>query len=133
MGAAADCGIIVVDDDAGMSRAITRMLMVSGWGAQSFASAEELLGSEALGSAKLLIVDVQLPGISGLDLHERLLERPLRIPVIFITGEDRPSLRERAMQAGAIAYLTKPFPGQELIAAVRGQFDQAAPPPSAFP
>jgi FixJ family two-component response regulator len=122
---AGDCGIIVVDDDAGMSRAISRMLMISGWSSTSFVSAEELLGSPALQNASLLIVDIQLPGISGLELHERLMDTLIPPPVIFITGQDRPSLRERAMRAGAVAYLIKPFPGQELIDAVRRLLDQS--------
>lgn len=122
---AGDCGIIVVDDDAGMSRAISRMLTISGWSSTSFVSAEELLGSPALQSASLLIVDIQLPGISGLELHERLMDTRIPPPVIFITGQDCPSLRERAMRAGAVAYLIKPFPGQELIDAVRRLLDQS--------
>lgn len=128
---AGDCGIIVVDDDAGMSRAISRMLMISGWSSTSFVSAEELLGSPALQSASLLIVDIQLPGISGLELHERLMDTRIPPPVIFITGQDRPSLRERAMRAGAVAYLIKPFPGQELIDAVRRLLDQSGDHPAA--
>jgi FixJ family two-component response regulator len=126
-----DCGIIVVDDDVGMSRAISRMLTVSGWSSKAFASAEELLDSAELESASLLIVDIQLPGISGLELHERLRDTRLRLPVIFITGRDRPCFRERALKAGAVAYLTKPFPGQDLIDAVRRLLDQAGIHPNA--
>lgn len=118
-----DRGIIVVDDDTGMSRAIERMLSVSGWTVRSFPSAEDFLGSGALGDVTLLILDVHLPGMSGLELHEHLAGIGIHPPAIFITGQDRPFYRARALQAGAVAYLTKPFPGQELINAVRRHLD----------
>lgn len=118
-----DREIIVVDDDTGVSRAIERMLHVSGWSARSFISAEDFLGSDAVEDVTLLILDVHLPGMSGLELHEHLAGIGVHRPAIFITGQDRPFYRERALQAGAIAYLTKPFPGQELIDAVRRHLD----------
>ncbi|QJE98810.1 response regulator transcription factor [Luteolibacter luteus] len=133
MGVAADRGIIVVDDDPGMSRAITRMLMLGGWSARAFESAEDLMASAELERAALLILDIQLPGLSGLDLHQQLQSSHGSLPVIFITGEDRPVFRERALRAGATAYLTKPFPGQELMDAVRRHFEPAGNPPKAIP
>lgn len=111
--------IIVVDDDAGMSRAIERLLLTSGWHTRSFLSAEEFLASDALLDIGILILDIQLPGMSGLDLQQHLAEADVKPPAIFITAHDHPFLRERAELAGAVAYFTKPFEGQLLIDAVR--------------
>jgi FixJ family two-component response regulator len=116
---AGDCEIIVVDDDAGMSRAIERLLMTSGWKARSFPSAEEFLASDSVDNVGILILDIQLPGMSGLDLHKQLAAAGIRPPAIFITAHDHPFLREKAELAGAVAYFTKPFEGQLLIDAVR--------------
>ena len=117
--------IIVVDDDTGSSRAIERLLLTSGWQARSFGSAEEFLDSDRWESAVFLILDIHLPGMSGFDLHQRREDQGLSCPAIFITGHDRPSLRERALKAGAVAYLTKPFAGQLLIDAMRPHLDAA--------
>jgi FixJ family two-component response regulator len=119
------CGIIVVDDDDGVSRAIERTLKTSGWLARSFSSAEQFLAWEDFRTAEFLILDIQLPGMSGLDLRDHLRGIGICPPVIFITGHDRPDFRERAMEKDAVAYLTKPFPAQELIDALRSRLDPA--------
>ncbi|HEY5952953.1 MAG TPA: response regulator [Terrimicrobiaceae bacterium] len=111
--------IIVVDDDMSMSQAIERLLVAAGWRVRSFASAEELLASGASADAAVLIFDIQLPGMSGLELQRHLAAGGTVTPVIFITAQDRPNTRDRARQSGAAAYFTKPFAGRELIQAIR--------------
>lgn len=111
--------IIVVEDDTSMSQAIERLLSAAGLKSRSFPSAEDLLASGASPGAAMLILDIQLPGISGLELHRLLLTAPVAPPVIFITAHDRSNHRDLARQAGAVAYFTKPFAGSELIQEIR--------------
>lgn len=111
--------IVVVDDDASMSQAIERLLTSSGWRARCFASAEDLLEWGNVGEAAVLVLDIQLPGMSGLELQRHLVSSGVRLPVVFITGHDQQLLREKAEQAGALAYLTKPFPGHLLTDVIR--------------
>ncbi|MES2467459.1 MAG: response regulator [Verrucomicrobiota bacterium] len=111
--------IIVVDDDASMSQAIGRLLSAVGWKSRSFASAEALLASGASAGATVLIFDIHLPGMSGLELHRQLTAGGPVAPVIFITAQDRAETRDLARQSGAAAYFTKPFAGRELIQAIR--------------
>jgi len=113
--------IIVVDDDMSMSQAIERLLAAAGWQVRTFNSAEALLASGAAASAAVLILDLQLPGISGFEFHRQLAAAGAAPPVIFITAQDRPANRDLARQAGAAAYFTKPFAGSELIQAIRQQ------------
>ena len=96
------------------------MLKISGWLARSFPSAEHFLAWEDFGKADFLILDIQLPGMSGLDLRDHLSGLGVLPPVIFITGHDRPDFRERALRGNKpAAYLIKPFPAKELIDSVR--------------
>jgi FixJ family two-component response regulator len=116
--------IIVVDDDPGMSQATARLLGAAGWQTRTFATAEALLESGAVTSAACLILDINLPGQSGLDLQQHLAATGATTPVIFVTGQDNPAFRDRAARAGC-TYLTKPFSGSALIAAIRHQFQAA--------
>jgi FixJ family two-component response regulator len=110
--------IVVVEDDAGMKKAIERLLRAAGFQPVSFGSAEELLQTEATDSAACLVLDIHLPGLSGLEL-ERLLVTSGRVkPVIFITGQDEASLRDEAQRLGC-AYFRKPFDGKALLEAIR--------------
>ena len=112
--------IVVVEDDAGMSKAIARLLRAAGFQPTSFASAEELLQTEeAVDSAACLVLDIHLPGLSGLELARLLVTSGRAKPVIFITGQDEASLRDEAQQLGC-AYFRKPFKGKELLEAIRG-------------
>ena len=122
--------IAIVDDDPAMRRAVARLCGAAAWANRCFSSAEEFLVSNAAEDASFLILDVQLPGISGFELHRHLLERGIRRPVVFITGQDQPLSREKARMAGAAAYLTKPFAAADLIAAVRGQLPDSDKSPS---
>jgi FixJ family two-component response regulator len=116
--------IIIVDDDPGMGQAIVRLLTAAGWMARMFPSAEAALESDALPTAGCLVLDIELPGMSGLDLHSHLEVSGVHLPVIFITGHDLPVFREKAQSAGA-CYLTKPFPSTQLIEAVRRHIEAA--------
>jgi two-component system, LuxR family, response regulator FixJ len=111
--------IAIVDDDPAMLQAVGRLCGAAALPNRCFSSAEDFLASDAVDSVTFLILDVQLPGLSGFELHEHLLQRGIHLPVVFITGQDQLLNREKAYQAGATAYLTKPFPAAELISAVR--------------
>ena len=111
--------IVVVEDDAGMSKAIQRLLRAAGFQSTSFASAEELLKTDAVDSAACLVLDIHLPGLSGLELARLLVTSGRAKPVIFITGQDEASLGDEAQRLGC-AYFRKPFKGKELLEAIRG-------------
>ncbi|MCU0776446.1 MAG: response regulator [Akkermansiaceae bacterium] len=121
------CQIAIVDDDPAMRRAVGRLCVASQLPNRCFSSAEEFLASDAPEETSFLILDVHLPGLSGFELHESLTKRGIRLPVVFITGQDQPLSREKARKAGAAAYLTKPFAAADLIAAVRGQIRDESP------
>ena len=110
--------IVVVEDDAGMKRAIERLLRAAGFQSVSFASAEELLQTEAAYSAACLVLDIHLPGLSGLELARVLVRSGRAKPVIFITGQDEESLRDEAQRLGC-GYFRKPFDGKALLEAIR--------------
>jgi FixJ family two-component response regulator len=111
--------IVVVDDDTSMCQAIGRLLMTEGWNPLTFPSAEDFIASSSYNRSALLILDMELPGISGLELKYRMSDAGIQIPVIFITGHDHPFLRIQAEDAGGTAYFTKPFHGDEMIATIR--------------
>lgn len=110
--------VVVVDDDISMNQAIKRLLLAGGFTVETFRSAEALLESDAAENAGCLVLDMRLPGMSGLELQERLKADGAERPVIFITAHDLPSSQEQARKAQAVAYLPKPFPGLTLMAAV---------------
>ena len=110
--------IVLVEDDAGMSKAIERLLRAAGFQSVSFASAEELLQTEAADSAACLVLDIHLPGLSGLELGRLLIGSGRAKSIIFITGQDEPSLRDEARRLGS-AYFRKPFEGKALLEAIR--------------
>lgn len=120
-----DREIFVVDDDVSMSQAIERLLTVAGWRCRTFKSAEEFLATGGCGTAGILILDINLPGMSGLELQRHLVSLGEHPPVIFITGHDKPHGREQALRSGAVAYFTKPFAGSELIQIVRSHLSAA--------
>jgi len=109
--------IVVVEDHEGLRRAMERLLRARGHEAESFASAEALLESEATCDAACLILDVRLPGLSGFDLRRRLAQAGSAPPVIYVTAHEDGAARERATREGAALFL-KPVDGAELLAAV---------------
>lgn len=110
--------ILVVEDDASMRRAVARFLHAAGFFPISYESAEALLEDGLLPGVACLVVDVQLPGISGLELAERLVQTARPIPIVFISAHDQPMLRERASSLGYPEYLLKPFDGKQLVDAI---------------
>ena len=113
------CTIAIVEDDASFSRALERLLRVSGFEVQTFASAEEFLESAAPESPACLILDVQLPGMSGFELFDHLTASGQPRRAIFMTAHDGDNLRERASRLPDNVYLRKPFVGAVLLEAVR--------------
>jgi FixJ family two-component response regulator len=114
--------ISVVDDDESTRKSTTLLIESFGFQAAGFESAESLLKSGQLGETLCLIIDVRMPGMNGLQLQSHLAEAGYKIPIIFITAyEDRES-RRRAMQAGAVAFLAKPFTDELLLQTLRSAF-----------
>jgi FixJ family two-component response regulator len=114
--------VLIVEDDRAMGEALRRLLLAAGFSATRYSSAEALLDSGAARDSGCLVVDIHLPGISGIELRRRLSEAGSRARVIFITAYEDDQIRETAMRSGAEAYFTKPFLGRDLIAALRSVF-----------
>lgn len=110
--------VCVIDDDASLLRALQRLLGAGGFRVKTFSSAEEFLASAYPATTRCLVLDVHLGGLSGFELHERLVAGGRPIPVIFITARDDSATQERARCAGAIDYLRKPFDDELLIAGI---------------
>jgi FixJ family two-component response regulator len=110
--------ISVVDDDASVRTAIDNLLSSHGYVVHTFASAEEFLQSTHLHNSSCVVADLQMPGMSGLDLLTHMLAQGHDSPFIFITAFPEDSVRDRALKAGAIGFLAKPFAAPELIKCV---------------
>jgi FixJ family two-component response regulator len=108
--------ISIVDDDKSIRDAARSLIRSLGYSAVTFASAEEFLESGRLRETACLITDVQMPGMSGVDLHNHLIAKGDPTPVIFVTAFPEESLRDRVLSAGAIGFLSKPFSEESLIA-----------------
>ena len=111
--------VIVVEDDLGMRQAIMRILSVAGMEFQSFSTAEQFLDSETAAAIEVLVVDVRLPGMSGLSMVRELGKRQIVPPVIFITSYDEPMIRHEAEKLGAVDFLPKPFRGADLLTSIQ--------------
>jgi len=107
--------ISIVDDDAFVRRATENLLLSLGFEVVTFESAEEFLESGRIGDTSCLIVDVQMPGSTGLDLQQRLIDLGKRVPTIFITAFFSERARTQALEAGAVGFLRKPFGEDSLI------------------
>jgi FixJ family two-component response regulator len=110
--------VYVIDDDLSFRRSVEFLIQSVGFKVQLFSSAEEFLKGPHPDSPSCLILDVRMPGLSGLDLQRKLSETKLEIPIIFITGHGDIPMSVRAMKAGAIEFLTKPFHEQDLLDAI---------------
>lgn len=113
-----DAVVFVVDDNAPVREAVTSLLKSVGLRVQTFGSAQEFLAGERPDAPACLVLDVRLPGLSGLDLQRELAEADIKIPIIFITGHGDIPMSVRAMKAGAVEFLTKPFRDQDLLDAI---------------
>jgi FixJ family two-component response regulator len=107
--------ISIVDDDQSIRDATKGLVRSLGYGATSFASAEDFLQSDHVSNTACLITDVQMPGLSGVELQSRLIAQGNRTPVIFITAFPEERIRARALEAGAVGFLSKPFNEDHLI------------------
>jgi len=110
--------ISVIDDDESVRRAVQRLLRSAGFSATVFASAEEFLSADSGAGCGCLILDVRMPGLSGLELQHRLRQAGSTVPIILITSHEDPQVRDRALAAGAVAFLQKPFDEKSLLNAV---------------
>ena len=110
--------IFIIDDDLSMRASLTDVMRSVGLEVQTFASAQDFLGSKLPDAPACLVLDVRLPGQSGLDLHRSLRESGIELPVVFISGHSDVQMSVRAMKAGAVDYLAKPFRDQDLLDAV---------------
>jgi FixJ family two-component response regulator len=111
--------VFAIDDDASMREALSRLFRSIGMRAQIFASGQDFLMFKKPGVPSCLVLDVRLPGLSGLDLQRELMAADCTIPVIFITGHGDIPMSVQAMKAGAVEFLTKPFRDQALLDAIQ--------------
>ena len=110
--------VFVVDDDDAVRASLERLIRSAGFTVKTFASANQFLENERPDAPGCLVLDVKLPGIGGLDLQRRLAETDIGIPIVFITGHGDIPMSVRAIKAGAIEFLTKPFRDQDLLDAI---------------
>ncbi len=110
--------VFVVDDEPSVRRAIKRLVESEGLRVELFGSAPEFLRGRRPDAPSCLVLDIKLPGITGLDFQHQLAKAGLRIPIIFITGHGDIPMTVRAMKAGAVEFLTKPFRDQDLLDAI---------------
>jgi FixJ family two-component response regulator len=111
--------VFVIDDDVSMRRALTNLFESVGLKVEAFGSAADLMKTRLPEVASCLVLDIRLPGLSGLDLQTELAKANIHIPIIFITGHGDIPMTVRAMKGGAVDFLTKPFRDQDLLDAVR--------------
>jgi len=116
--------VFVVDDDPSICRSIERLIEPAGFKVQSFRSAAQFLAQGRPSSPACLILDVQLPGLSGLDLQRELTNSGMEIPIIFITAHGDIPMTVRAMKGGAVEFLTKPFRPGQLLSAIRAALER---------
>ena len=111
--------VCVVDDDASVRKGLERAIKADGRSVLTFPSAREFLDSGMAANVACLVLDVRMPGVSGLDLQAELNSRRIKVPVVFITGHGTIPLSVQAMRGGAVDFLTKPFEVESLLAMVR--------------
>ena len=110
--------VMIVDDDSSARKAARRLVKSYGFAVETFASAEEYLASGRLGATACLVLDLQMPGLNGLELQSHLIASGHQIPTIFITAFSDEAKRSQALEAGALAYLIKPFEGADLVTCI---------------
>jgi FixJ family two-component response regulator len=117
--------VAIVDDDASLRRSLTNLLTSVGFRVETFASAEEFLRSSDRESIGCLVLDLRMGAMSGLELLRHLTATGSRIPVVVLTAHGDDDAREQALQAGAVAFLKKPFHSNTLLGAIRAAMDQS--------
>jgi FixJ family two-component response regulator len=121
--------VSIVDDDESLRRSVRNLLTSVGFRVETFASGEAFLQSAHRGNTDCVVLDLRMPGTSGLDLLMHLTATGSRIPVVILTAHGDDEARRRTLQAGAVAFLGKPFHGEALLGAVRRALDGAGPRP----
>jgi len=106
--------IFVVDDDAAVRRSLMRLLRSAGWNAETFASANDLLERAPITGPGCVLLDVHMPGMNGLELHERMIDAGVFLPVVFLTGKGDIPMSVHAMKHGAVDFLVKPV-GEDIL------------------
>ncbi len=114
-----DITVFIVDDDASVRRALKRLIKVAGFKAKTFGSAREFINSGHYQSAGVLVLDVRMPGMSGLELQKYLADNGSDMPIIFITAHEDIQASRMALEAGAIEFLKKPFDDQALLEGIQ--------------
>jgi FixJ family two-component response regulator len=110
--------VAVVDDDESIRESLPDLLNELGFATRAFSSAEEFLASGSLDQTRCLILDVAMPGMTGLDLQQQLNDRQRKIPIIFITAQKDRKIEDRAFEGGAVSFLFKPFSDTALLEAL---------------
>jgi FixJ family two-component response regulator len=116
--------IAIVDDDLSVREGLSGLIRSAGLQVETFASAQEFLARPGAEAPSCLVLDLQLPGLSGLDLQKRMAEAGLEIPIVFLTGHGDIPASVQAMKAGAVEFLTKPFDEQDLLKAIHEAIDR---------
>src|SRR5436190_3163087 len=119
-----DAIVFVVDDDPSVRRSTERLLRSAGFKVQTFSSAREFLVSHRSEGPTCLVLDVRMPGLSGMDLQQELAQSGIRIPIIFITAHGDIPMTVRAMKAGAVEFLTKPYRSRSLLDAIQSAIER---------
>ena len=119
--------VLVVDDDASVRKSLQRLLRSAGFAVQTFASGVEFMAHEPFVGLYCLVLDIQMPEMNGLEVQHHLAESGNTIPIIFITAHADVQVRDRAMQAGASAFLVKPFDVHALLDAIEEALNSTAP------
>jgi FixJ family two-component response regulator len=114
-----DSTVFIIDDDASIRKSLSRLLRSAGYTAEAFPSAEDFLRREHFDGVGCIVLDVQMPGLSGMDLQEELSKADYHMPIIFITGHGNIPMSVQAMKKGAVDFLVKPFDDKELLQGVR--------------
>ena len=114
-----DATIFIVDDDESVRRAVKRLIKVAGFKAKTFGSAREFIDSGHYQSAGILVLDVRMPGMNGLELQKYLTDSASDMPIIFITAHEDIQASRMALEAGAIEFLKKPFEDQALLEGIQ--------------
>jgi FixJ family two-component response regulator len=118
--------VYVVDDDISVRESLELMIVSAGWQPQTFASAQEFLSCPRIFAPSCLILDVNLPDLNGLDLQKRIAVDHTDMPIIFLTGYGDVPMTVRAMKAGAVEFLTKPFSDDVMLSAIRQAIERSA-------
>ena len=116
--------VFIVDDDLSVRRSTERLVQSAGLKVQTFTSAKEFLKNARFEGPACLVLDVRMPGLSGMDLQQELAQSGIQIPIIFITGHGDIPMSVRAMKAGAVEFLTKPFRSRGLLDAIRAALER---------